>query len=77
MRLSVENEGPTIPPEAIELLFEPLRRGAEGRAKAEHTSMGLGLFIVRQVAQAHDGTVSVDSADGHTVFTVVLRRAPR
>jgi signal transduction histidine kinase len=77
VRLSVENEGPTIPPETIEVLFEPLRRAAEGNTKAERTSMGLGLFIVRQVAQAHGGTVSVDSADGHTVFTVVLPRAPR
>jgi signal transduction histidine kinase len=77
VRLSVENEGPTIPPEAIEVLFEPLRRVADGNAKAERTSMGLGLFIVRQVAHAHGGTVSVDSADGHTVFTVVLPRAPR
>jgi signal transduction histidine kinase len=77
VRLSVENEGPTIPPEAIEVLFEPLRRAANGHAKAERTSMGLGLFIVRQVAHAHGGMVSVDSADGRTVFTVVLPRAPR
>lgn len=62
VRLSVENEGPTIPPEAIEALFEPLRRAADGPAKAERTSMGLGLLIVRQVAQAHCGTV----------FTVLL-----
>jgi two-component system OmpR family sensor kinase len=36
--------------------------------------MGLGLFIVRQVAQAHGGTVTVDSADGRTVFKMVLPR---
>jgi signal transduction histidine kinase len=38
--------------------------------------MGLGLFIVRQVAQAHGGTVAVDSSDGRTIFTVVLPRMP-
>ncbi|WP_169517194.1 sensor histidine kinase [Azohydromonas australica] len=77
VRLSVENEGPTIQPEAIETLFEPLRQVADGNAKAERTSMGLGLFIVRQVAQAHGGTVSVESANGRTVFTFVLPRTPR
>jgi two-component system OmpR family sensor kinase len=40
--------------------------------------MELGLFIVEQVARAHGGTVTVESADGRTVFTVVLpRAAPR
>jgi signal transduction histidine kinase len=77
VRLSMENEGPTMPPEAVEVLFEPLRRAANSHAKAERISMGLGLFIVRQVAQAHGATVSVDSADGRTVFTVMLPRAPR
>jgi signal transduction histidine kinase len=72
VRLSVSNEGPTIPQEAIQLLFEPLRRGPARNVQGERTSMGLGLFIVRQVAHAHGGRVSVDSADGRTVFTVVL-----
>lgn len=77
VRLSVENEGPVIPRETIQLLFEPLRRGAGANIKNERTSMGLGLFIVRQVAQAHGGTVSVDSAGGRTVFTVVMPSASR
>jgi hypothetical protein len=77
VRLSVENRGPAIPQETIPFLFEPLRRAAHGHAKAECTSMGLGLFIVQQVALAHGGTVTVDSADGRTVFTAVLPRAPR
>jgi signal transduction histidine kinase len=76
LRLSVENPGPPIPRESIELLFEPLRRGAGSDVSPEGTSMGLGLFIVRQVAQAHGGTVVVDSANGKTIFTVVLPRGP-
>lgn len=76
LRLCVENPGPTIPRETIELLFEPLRRGASSAASPEGTSMGLGLFIVRQVAQAHGGSVEVDSANGRTIFTVVLPRGP-
>jgi signal transduction histidine kinase len=76
LRLSVQNPGPTIPRESIELLFEPLRRGVSRDVTPERTSMGLGLFIVRQVAQAHGGTVVVDSVNGRTTFTVVLPRMP-
>ena len=76
LTLSVENAGPTIPSETIDLLFEPLRRGANSDPGPERASMGLGLFIVRQVAQAHGGTVAVESANTRTVFTVVLPRAP-
>jgi signal transduction histidine kinase len=72
--LSVENPGPMIPRAAIESLFEPLRRGVGSDVHASRTSMGLGLFIVRQVAQAHGGTVAVDSAGGRTVFKVALPR---
>jgi nitrogen-specific signal transduction histidine kinase len=42
----------------------------------EDTSRGLGLFIARKVTQAHGGMVMVDSANGKTVFTVVLPRGP-
>ena len=77
VRLSVKNLGPTILREALQTLFEPLRRGTGRDASNERSSMGLGLFIVRQVAQAHGGMVSADSADGQTVFTVVLPRTPR
>ncbi len=76
LRLSVENPGPTIPPESIEQLFEPLRRGVNSELNPERSSMGLGLFIVHQVAQAHGGTVVVDSDHGRTIFTVVLPRGP-
>lgn len=76
VRLSVENDGPTIPRETVQVIFEPLRRGAGGDVPAGRTSMGLGLFIVRQAALAHGGTVTVDSANGRTVFTVVLPRIP-
>jgi signal transduction histidine kinase len=76
LKLSVQNPGPTIPQENIELIFEPLRRGVSSDVTPERGSMGLGLFIVRQVAQAHGGTVVVDSANGKTIFTVVLPRVP-
>lgn len=70
--LSVENRGPSIPSETLPSLFEPMRRGADPNLYTERENLGLGLFIVRQVAFAHGGEVSAESAGGRTVFTVVL-----
>jgi signal transduction histidine kinase len=75
--LSVENTGPAIAAAGVQLLFEPLRRGANGDVRTERNSLGLGLFIVRQIVRAHEGTVSVSSKDGKTVFSVTLPRNPR
>lgn len=74
IRLSVENDGPGIPSGLVDALFEPLRRQARADSQNEHASLGLGLFIVRQVALAHGGAVAVESADGKTCFTMTLPR---
>ena len=76
VQLSVANHGETIPRDALQLLFEPLRRGGvaeEGRM--ERASLGLGLFIVSQIAEAHGGEITAESADGRTVFTMQLPKA--
>lgn len=72
--LSVKNEGATLPRETLSSLFEPLRRIPHG-AHGDRASLGLGLFIVREVARAHGGTVTVESADGVTDFAVHLPKA--
>lgn len=74
--LSVENKGPTIPAACIDSLFDPLRRATQGEGYMERTSLGLGLFVVREIVQAHGGLVSVSSGDGRTVFTVTLPKGP-
>ncbi|WP_156901659.1 hypothetical protein [Azohydromonas australica] len=56
-------QGAALPGCRLEALFEPLRRAAHGHAKVERTSTGLGPFIVRQVAQARGGMVSMDLAN--------------
>jgi signal transduction histidine kinase len=53
--LQVENPGPVLRPDEIDELFEPFRRG-NGRTSS--SGIGLGLSIVRSVAQAHGGTVT-------------------
>jgi signal transduction histidine kinase len=71
MLLTVHNEGPPIDKELLPTLFEPFRRGAGG----EKGSIGLGLYIARQAAVAHGGSISVtSSAHGGTTFKVRLPR---
>jgi sigma-B regulation protein RsbU (phosphoserine phosphatase) len=71
--LSVHNEGQPIPPELQENLFEPLVRGT--KAGSGDRSVGLGLFIVREIARAHGGRVDVESTAARgTTFTVTIPR---
>ena len=71
--LEVHNEGPPISAELLPTLFEPYQRGQEpgvGRG-----SLGLGLFIARQIVLGHGGTLDVrSSAAEGTLFTVRLPR---
>ncbi|MCY1078119.1 PAS domain S-box protein [Archangium lansingense] len=71
--LEVHNEGHPISPEVLPGLFEPYQRGPE--AGARQGSLGLGLFITRQIVLGHGGTIDVSSSeeDG-TTFTVRLPR---
>ena len=75
VRLTVHNDGAPIPPEALPTIFDPLVRSANEALNGPTTSLGLGLFIVKEVVKAHQGTIEVSSneTDG-TLFTVVLPR---
>jgi signal transduction histidine kinase len=73
---SVHNEGPPIREEIKSMIFEPLMRNPTNDEDGKSTtSLGLGLFVVREVVAAHDGTVEVTSSarDG-TTFEVRLPR---
>lgn len=73
--IEVRNFGSVIPKESLETIFIPfLRLGDEaqpgGRAPL---SVGLGLFIARELTLAHGGTISAQSSEGEgTIFTVRL-----
>jgi PAS domain S-box-containing protein len=70
--LEVHNEGPAIPKELLSSLFEPFQRG-EQRDETIKLSLGLGLYIVREVVRAHGGTVEVQSDEARgTTFRVRL-----
>jgi signal transduction histidine kinase/CheY-like chemotaxis protein len=73
--VSNTNRDRPIPPELIEVLFDPYRRG---RAEAKHhVGLGLGLYIVHEIVTAHGGRIDVESTELTTVFRVALpRRSP-
>ncbi|MBA2238258.1 MAG: sensor histidine kinase [Lysobacter sp.] len=71
--VSVHNQGAEIDPEKLESLFQPLVRGAGSDPTG--CSLGLGLFIVREIATAHGGTVEVTSSDDGTTFSFRLPRS--
>jgi signal transduction histidine kinase len=71
--LSVDDDGPGVPPAERTLVFERFARGSG----AAGPGSGLGLALVAQQAALHDGRVDVsDSPLGGARFTVTIRRRP-
>lgn len=74
VRVEVHNQGEPIPRELRPRLFEPFQSGARS-AETVKKSLGLGLYIVREIVQAHAGGINVRSEPGlGTVFTLTLPR---
>jgi sigma-B regulation protein RsbU (phosphoserine phosphatase) len=74
--ISVCNEGEPIPVDLQPTLFQPMVRGAE--TGTDKRSVGLGLYIVAEVARAHGGNVRLESGDtGRTEFVASFPRADR
>ncbi len=71
--LAVTNRGATIPADLIGKLFEPFWQGPKAGV-AKSRGLGLGLFIVRQIVEAHDGEIVVRSQNDETTFIVRLPR---
>jgi two-component system sensor histidine kinase BaeS len=75
--LQVEDDGPGIPPGALQRVFDRFYRVDRGRSRA-HGGSGLGLAIVRHVAQEHGGQAWAENrADGRGArFSVTLPAEP-
>jgi signal transduction histidine kinase len=69
--LEVADDGPGVPPEHAEQVFERFYR-VDG---ALASGSGLGLAIARELAELMDGRVKLESAAGRTVFRLVLQAA--
>lgn len=69
--MEVHNDGDPIPPGQLEAIFEPLQRGAEMGQTNPDRSIGIGLYIVKHIVEAHGGTVSAESTGGlGTTFAI-------
>jgi sigma-B regulation protein RsbU (phosphoserine phosphatase) len=71
--LSVSNGGDPIPPAARAQLFQPFFRGGVRRSQQ---GLGLGLFIVNEIAKAHGGGMDVSSTQDETRFTFSMPIRP-
>ena len=73
--LTVHNHGSQVPEADRARIFEPLVRVAETSSPVVSAHMGLGLYIVRQIVQAHGGTVDLESTESAgTTFAITLPR---
>jgi signal transduction histidine kinase len=76
VRVSISNQGATIPAEKLASLFRRFSRlRMDGDGEGRRKGTGLGLFISKQIVEMHGGTIRVESndADG-TKFTIELTR---
>ena len=69
--VSVSNEGTTIPPEELPLLFDRFHKTDKSRSQ-DRDGWGLGLYIVKTIVLYHGEDISVTSLDGRTEFTFSL-----
>ena len=75
--VEVHNGGEPIPPGELLRIFDPLVRGSSGAhpKKNRPGSIGMGLYIAREVAKSHGGNITVTSkVEAGTSFTMRLPR---
>ena len=70
LQIEIVDDGPGLPPEIAEEIFEPFVSGREN-------GTGLGLALVSKIIAEHKGWISVDSVPGRTVFRISLPVAPK
>ena len=69
--ISVYNDGKTIPPEELPLVFDRFHKIDKSRSE-NRDGWGLGLYIVKTIICAHGENISVTSRDGRTEFTFTM-----
>jgi signal transduction histidine kinase len=70
--VTVRDAGPGVPPDLLPQLFTRFVRGPQSRG------LGLGLYLAHSIAQAHGGTLTVESTPGAgAVFTLAIPNEPQ
>ena len=72
--ISVADEGETIPPEELPLIFDRFHKTDHSRS-VDRDGVGLGLYIVKTILNNHKEDITVTSQDGLTEFTFTLTKA--
>ena len=73
----VADDGVGIDPETASTLFSRFSRGADHTGTARRQPYGIGLALVREIAQAHEGDITVTSTPGRgATFALTLPAAP-
>ena len=72
-RFETSNKGPRLAPAEIARLFQPYFRPTTSTAGG---GLGLGLYIVSEIAKAHHGTASATTQSAEITFTVRIPREP-
>ena len=73
-RVTVRNEGDTIPAEELPLLFERFHKSDKSRSE-DKDGYGLGLYIVKTILTQHKEKITVTSENGVTAFTFTMQMA--
>jgi signal transduction histidine kinase len=76
---AIQKWGPTIPADMLVCIFVPMLRvqAVIATELASTDTIGLGLYIAKEIVEAHGGTVFVPSTEtARTVFTICLERGP-
>ena len=71
IKISITNQGNTIPPEHLPRLFDRFYRADEARKRIDD-GVGLGLAITQSIIASHQGKVYATSIEGKTTFLVAL-----
>ncbi len=69
--VSISNEGETIPPDELPLVFDRFHKLDKSRSQ-NRDGWGLGLYIVKTIVCSHQENISVTSRDGKTEFTFTM-----
>lgn len=72
--LTITNDGETIPPQELPLLFERFHKADKSRSK-DQEGWGLGLYIVHSILRIHGEDIFVTSRDGKTSISFTMQRA--
>ncbi len=63
--VTVSDDGPGIPPERLDEVLQPFRRGVDDAARPQPSGFGLGLPIVQAIVTAHGGTFTLSNREPH------------